>query len=152
MNKAEKENHEEIACLRELCKKFEKENEVRSILRVKALIAYYKGMTPEVIAECYEITQKTLKNWIKRFESDEQLDDFPRSGRPSKLPKEKQEELNKKGFESFPEVRFVLENHLDLAKDSSLAIRAVYGQWLPWLIFLDREWLYNDSPGLTQNS
>jgi transposase len=77
-------------------KKFEKENDVRSILRVKTLIAYYKGMSPEVIAECYEITQKTLKNWVKRFESDEQLDDFPRSGRPCKLPKEKQEELRQK--------------------------------------------------------
>jgi transposase len=96
MNKAEKENQDEIACLREMCKKFEKENDVRSILRVKTLIAYYKGISPEVIAECYEITQKTLKNWVKRFESDEQLDDFPRSGRPCKLPKEKQEELRQK--------------------------------------------------------
>ena len=96
MNKAEKEYQDEIVCLREMYKKFEKENDVRSILRVKTLIAYYKGMSPEVIAECYEITQKTLKNWVKRFESDEQLDDFPRSGRPCKLPKEKQEELRQK--------------------------------------------------------
>jgi transposase len=93
MNTTEKENHDEIALLRDLYKKFEKENDVRSILRVKALIAYYKGVSPEVIAECYEISRKTLKNWIKRFESDVQLDDFPRSGRPSKLPEEKQEEL-----------------------------------------------------------
>jgi transposase len=93
MNITEKENRDEIALLRDLCKKFEKENDVRSILRVKALIAYYKGMLPEVIAQCYEISQKTLKNWVKRFESDVQLDDFPRSGRPSKLPEEKQAEL-----------------------------------------------------------
>jgi len=93
MNTTEKGNHDEIALLRDLCKKFEKEHDVRSILRVKALIAYYKGMLPEVIAQCYEISQKTLKNWVKRFESDVQLDDFPRSGRPSKLPEEKQEEL-----------------------------------------------------------
>lgn len=71
MNKAEKENQEKIACLREMCKKFEKESDVRSILRVKALIAYYKGMSPEVIVECYEITRKTLKNWVKRFENEE---------------------------------------------------------------------------------
>jgi len=44
MNIPEKENPDEIALLRDLCKKFEKENDVRSILRVKALIAYYKGM------------------------------------------------------------------------------------------------------------
>jgi transposase len=69
------------------------ENDVRNILRVKALIAYYKGLSPEVIAQCYEITQKTLKNWVKRFENDDQLNNLPRSGRPSKLPKDKQEEL-----------------------------------------------------------
>jgi hypothetical protein len=93
MNATEKKNQAEITCLREQCQKFEKENDVRSILRVKALIAYYKGLSPEVIAQCYEITQKTLKNWVKRFENDDQLNDLPRSGRPSKLPKDKQEEL-----------------------------------------------------------
>ena len=95
MNTTEKEHQAEIACLRELCKKFEKENDVRGILRVKALIAYYRGMSSEVIAQCYEITERTLKNWVKRFEKDERIDDLPRSGRPSKLPKEKQEELRR---------------------------------------------------------
>lgn len=93
MNTTEKENQVEIGCLREMCKKFEKENDVRSILRVKALIAYYRGMSPSVIAQCYEITEKTLKNWVKRFEKEEQISDLPRSGRPSILPKEKQDEL-----------------------------------------------------------
>src|SRR3990172_5530962 len=74
-------------------KEFDKEKDVRSILRVKALMAYYKGMLPCVIAQCYEINEKTLKNWIERLENEEPLDDLPRSGRPSKLPKEKQEEL-----------------------------------------------------------
>jgi hypothetical protein len=39
-----------------------------------------------------------------------------------------------------PEVREVLEVHLDPANDPSLAIRAVYGQWFPWLVLLDRAW------------
>ena len=93
MKTTEKENQAEITCLREMCKKFEEGNDVRSILRVKALIAYYRGMSPDVIAQCYEITEKTLKNWIKRFEKEEQINDLPRSGRPSILPKEKQDEL-----------------------------------------------------------
>jgi len=93
MNDMKKENQAKIACLRELCKRFEKKNDVRSVLRTKALIAYYKGMPFKVIAQCYEVNEKTLKNWIKRFENDELLEDLPRSGRPSKLPKEKQEEL-----------------------------------------------------------
>jgi len=45
-----------------------------------------------------------------------------------------------KGFAEFPEVREVLENHLDPLRDPSLAIRSVYGQWFPWLVLLDPEW------------
>ena len=45
-----------------------------------------------------------------------------------------------RGFEEMPEVREVLEEHLDPAVDPTLTIRAVYGQWLPWLVLLDRGW------------
>jgi hypothetical protein len=45
-----------------------------------------------------------------------------------------------------PEVREVLEAHLDPANDPSLAIRAVYGQWLPWLVLLDRAWAAAKTP------
>jgi hypothetical protein len=45
-----------------------------------------------------------------------------------------------RGFEEMPEVRQVLEAHLDLAQDPSLAIRSVYGRWLPSLTYLDAEW------------
>jgi hypothetical protein len=38
MSATEKEHQTEIACLRALCEKFEKEGDVRSILRVKASI------------------------------------------------------------------------------------------------------------------
>jgi len=44
------------------------------------------------------------------------------------------------GFDEMPEVREVLENHLDISRDPSLAIRAVYGQWFPWIVLLDPEW------------
>ena len=64
-------------------------------MRVKALIAYYNGMSSFVIAKCFEITEKTLKNWIKRFENEEPLNDLSRSGRPNKLSKEQQETLCK---------------------------------------------------------
>lgn len=43
-------------------------------------------------------------------------------------------------FDSMPEVRDVLEAHLDLSRDSSPAIRVVYGQYFPWLLLIDREW------------
>ena len=88
-----KQEDTNIIRLRKMCVEFEKEKNVRALLRVKALIAYYKGISKTVIVQCYEINDKTLKNWIKLFESEKPLDDLPRSGRPSKLPKEEQEAL-----------------------------------------------------------
>lgn len=44
------------------------------------------------------------------------------------------------GFDLMPEVREVLEKHLAVTEDPSLAIRGVYGRWFPWLILLDRKW------------
>jgi hypothetical protein len=44
-------------------------------------------------------------------------------------------------LDDMPEVRDVLEAHLDPAQDPSLAIRSVYGQWLPSLVYLDRGWV-----------
>ena len=44
------------------------------------------------------------------------------------------------GFELIPEVRTVLEEHLNPDSEPSLAVRAVYGKWLPWLILLDERW------------
>lgn len=46
----------------------------------------------------------------------------------------------KHGFGEIPELKEVLERHLDVARDPSPAIRAVYGQWFPWLALLDSEW------------
>ena len=72
--------------LRTLQRDLKKANaHVRTILRVKALIAVYKGVEPEIVAECYEISLKSLKKWMKQFESDEDLADAARSGRPPKL-------------------------------------------------------------------
>lgn len=93
MKTAKVENREKLARLRAICQELDKGNDVRGVLRAKALIAYYKGMASDVVAECYEVSERTLKNWIKRFEEGGPIDDLPRSGRPSKLPEEKQEEL-----------------------------------------------------------
>ncbi len=45
-----------------------------------------------------------------------------------------------RGFDSMPEVKTVLEKHLNPSCDPSLVIRSVYGQWFPWLVYLDRQW------------
>jgi hypothetical protein len=46
----------------------------------------------------------------------------------------------KRGLHEMPEVRQVLADHLDPKIDPSLAIRSVYGRWLPWLQLIDRAW------------
>jgi len=44
------------------------------------------------------------------------------------------------GFAELPEVREVLEAHLNPAREPSLAVRAVFGQWFLWLVLLDPNW------------
>jgi len=50
------------------------------------------------------------------------------------------EDQPRRGFDEMPEVREVLDAHLDVAQEPSLAIRAVYGQWFPWFVLLDSKW------------
>lgn len=66
-----------------------------TIIRVKALIAYYKGLNLQTVAACYDVTEKSVKQWVKRFESEGEdgLNDKPRSGRPVRLPPEQAAEL-----------------------------------------------------------
>jgi hypothetical protein len=47
---------------------------------------------------------------------------------------------NAYSFKDMPEVQRVLEQHLDVGQDSSLAVRSVYGRWFPWLVLLDPQW------------
>lgn len=56
------------------------------------------------------------------------------------------EERAKRGFAEMPEVREVLDRHLDPWVDPSPAIRSVYGKFLPWLILLDRAWVRANLP------
>ena len=51
------------------------------------------------------------------------------------------EERLRRVFEVMPEVQEVLDLHLDPKRDPILAIRAVYGQWFPWLVLLDEAWV-----------
>lgn len=39
-----------------------------------------------------------------------------------------------------PEVRRVLEEHLDLGVETSAAVRSVYGQFFPWIFLIDAGW------------
>jgi hypothetical protein len=46
-----------------------------------------------------------------------------------------------RGFDEMPEVRKTLDYHLNPKLDPSLTIRSIYGQWLPWLIMIDQNWV-----------
>jgi len=52
--------------------------------------------------------------------------------------------LVSRGFDEMPEVREVLDIHLNPERDPSLAIRAVYGQGFPHLFLLDPRWAGNN--------
>ena len=45
-----------------------------------------------------------------------------------------------RNFHEMPEVRDVLDLHLDVLREPALAIRSIYGQWYPWLVLLDQDW------------
>jgi hypothetical protein len=47
-------------------------------------------------------------------------------------------------FNEMPEVRTVLDEHLDMNKDPSLTIRSVYGWLFPNLLYLDRDWVLSN--------
>jgi len=67
----------------------------KGIERAKALLAYYKGMAPKTISQAFHCSERTIKEWIKKFRSDglDSLHDEQRSGRPKKLSSNQESEL-----------------------------------------------------------
>lgn len=49
-----------------------------------------------------------------------------------------------RGFDEMPEVRRVLEHHLNPANDEALAVRSVYGRYFSYLLMLDGAWTSNN--------
>ena len=95
MRKAKKlsESEQKLLKLRAKQKALKKAGDIRGILRTKALMALYRGETPETVARCYDVSVKSLKRWQAQFEEEDRVSDSPRSGRPPKLSKEQEAEL-----------------------------------------------------------
>jgi len=55
-------------------------------------------------------------------------------------------ERTARSLDEIPEVREMLEKHLDPENDPSIAIRSVYGKWFPWLVRIDEEWAREKAP------
>jgi hypothetical protein len=51
-------------------------------------------------------------------------------------------------FGIMPEVREVLDWHLNPHNDPSLAVHSAYGQWFPWLVTLDQTWTIQRIPDI----
>ena len=51
-----------------------------------------------------------------------------------------------RSFAVIPEIREVLDAHLDVTNDPSLTIRSVYGRWLPHLAGVDWDWTCANLP------
>lgn len=93
MNPAPIESAKKIELLKKLCKECTQNKDVSGVLRSKALLAYYKGIESHEIVACLGISKKSLKRWRKQFENESRVSDLERSGRPTRLPDEKAQEL-----------------------------------------------------------
>lgn len=63
-----------------------------------------------------------------------------------------EKEIKDKGFKFLPEVRNALERGLDLSIEPRLVIRAVFGQWFPWVQFIDHGWAENNLESIFPSS
>ena len=93
MKKHPTETQIKLAKLRQAYQQFKKQGDIRAVLRVKALRAYYQGQSAKTVAACYGVSLKTFKVWVKQFEAEQALTDHPRSGRPRKLSSAQEQEL-----------------------------------------------------------
>jgi hypothetical protein len=64
----------------------------------------------------------------------------------SRYEESRDSELLAKGFDAMPEVREVLDFHLNPQNDPSITIRTIYGQRAPWLQLLDDQWAQANTP------
>jgi transposase len=62
----------------------------RCLIRLQALLAYYRQQPLQRIAQCYDLGMKTLRRWIRRYEAEGlgSVADSRRSGRPCALTPE----------------------------------------------------------------
>mgnify|MGYP001487385504 CR=1 FL=1 len=74
---------------------YQSQKDVQMVLRIKAIIAYEDGRNPNKIHMYLDVSQKTIKRWIKSYLTAgvEGLKDDSRSGRPPKVDKEQLQEI-----------------------------------------------------------
>ena len=63
-------------------------------LRYEALYVVSRGKNVVIIAEILNVEESTVYDWIHPWEAERTVSDKPRSGRPSKLTEEDENEIN----------------------------------------------------------
>lgn len=84
--------------LRKLVKTYQQDKDVQMVLRLKVIIAYLTGKTAQSIAKYFDVSAKTIKRWIKAYETGgvEALQPKPKAGRTPKLNNEALQTLRNK--------------------------------------------------------
>ncbi len=69
--------------------------DIKEKIRYEALYAVSRGNNVKIVADIIAVEESTVYDWIHRWEEERAVSDKPRSGRPSKITKDDEEEIKR---------------------------------------------------------
>lgn len=69
--------------------------DVKEKIRYEALYAVSRGNNVRIVADIIAVEESTIYDWIHRWESERNVSDKPRSGRPEKITEEDENEIKR---------------------------------------------------------
>jgi transposase len=94
--------------------------------RAHAILLVKEGHKVSEVAKLVYVEEDTVRNWVKEWEENKQVEDKPRSGRPRKITKDIEKELCKVVDENKPEEHGFHTSSWD-CKELSIWLRLKYG-------------------------
>ena len=80
-----------IKKLKSLEKRYKKDGDARMVIKIKVILAYFRGIHIYAISQCFDLSEKTINRWIKQYQKGGGSDGMlakNRAGRPPKLNNE----------------------------------------------------------------
>ena len=80
-----------IKKLKSLEKRYKKDGDARMVIKIKVILAYFRGIHICAISQCFDLSEKTINRWIKQYQKGGGSDGMlakNRAGRPPKLNNE----------------------------------------------------------------